>query len=318
MTKIAGIHHISAICGDPQRNLDFYTGLLGLRLVKKTVNFDDPNSYHLYYADARGTPGTIMTFFAWISMPPMTYAAGRQGAGQIYATSFAIPTLSGDFWADRLAAAAIDFDGPHRRFDDEVITLHDPDGLPIELVACAPCIDAEYWQASPVPAAHAIRGFSGVALCIEGYDRSAKLLREVMGFEFVGQEGSRFRFRGGSSTIDLLCLPDTGAGRMGIGVTHHVAFRMESDEEEQQWREVLVAHGYDPTPVLDRQYFHSVYFREPGGIVFELATDAPGFTVDESIEELGTELKLPAWLEPRRARIEARLPELRDRGRTFG
>lgn len=312
--RLPGIHHITAICGDPQRNLDFYSGLLGLRLVKKTVNFDDPGTYHLYYGDGVGSPGTIMTFFAWI-LPPMVRANARQGTGQVIATPFWIPAASTDFWLERLAAAAVDFDGPEQRFDELVISLHDPDGLPLELVARPGAVLRATWTDGPVPAEHAIRGFSGAACCLQGYERTERLLTESMGFREVGRDGSRFRFQvgegGDTAMIDLLCRPEGEPGRMGIGAVHHIAWRARTAEEQREWRGVLAGAGLDVTPVLDRKYFTSIYYREPGGVLFELATDPPGFTADESPEELGTNLKLPSWLESRRARLEARLPELR-------
>jgi catechol 2,3-dioxygenase-like lactoylglutathione lyase family enzyme len=314
--RLPGIHHITAICGDPQRNLDFYAGLLGLRLVKKTVNFDDPGSYHLYYGDGLGTPGTIMTFFAWI-LPPTVSARARQGTGQITATPFRIPAASLDFWVDRLAAAGVDFDGPEERFGEPVISLLDPDGLPLELVARGGGAPRAPWREGPVPVEHAIRGFSGATLCLDGYERTAKLLTGTMGFREVAQEGSRFRFRVGEgdegAMIDLHCQPEGEPGRMGIGAVHHIAWRARSAEVQLEWRSALAGARLDVTPVLDRQYFTSIYYREPGGVLFEIATDPPGFTVDEAPEELGTHLKLAPWLEPRRERLEARLPELRPR-----
>ena len=313
-SRMPGIHHITAICGDPQRNLDFYMGLLGLRLVKKTVNFDDPGTYHLYYGDGLGSPGTIMTFFAWLP-PPMVQANARQGTGQITATPFSIPPDSVDFWVDRLVAAGVDFDGPDTRFYESVIALRDPDGLPLELVARDTGALRAPWRAGPVPVEHAIRGFAGATLCLSGYERTAKLLTETMGFRQVGEEGSRFRFQVGegddAAMIDLLCQPEGEPGRMGIGAVHHIAWRTSSIDEQLEWREILARVGRDVTPVLDRNYFTSVYYREPGGVLFEIATDSPGFTVDEAPEELGTHLKLPEWLEPRRQRLEAKLPELR-------
>ncbi|MGH7448338.1 MAG: ring-cleaving dioxygenase [Longimicrobiales bacterium] len=316
-SRIPGIHHITAICGDPQTNLDFYVGVLGLRPVKKTVNFDDPGSYHLYYGDGLGSPGTIMTFFAWM-LPPLASGRGRQGTGQVGATPFLIPEASLDFWTDRLAADAIDFDGPEMGFGESVITLTDLDGLPLELIARPGGAVREVWQQSPVPVEHAIRGFAGATLCLDGYERTAALLTETMGFREAGQEGSRFRFEAGEgddiAMIDLLCQPENEPGRTGTGAVHHIAWRTTTDDAQQEWRRVLVETGLGVTPVLDRMYFRSIYFREPGGVLFEIATDPPGFTVDETSEDLGTELKLPPWLEPRRERLEARLPALRASG----
>lgn len=314
MTKLPGIHHITAICSDPQRNLDFYVELLGLRLVKKTVNFDDPGSYHLYYGDGVGSPGTIMTFFAWTGLPPMVSGQGRQGTGQITATSFSIPAQSYNYWVDRLSAAAVNFDTGESHFGEHLITLQDPDGLPLELVAHLAGALRSPWVGGPVPLEHAIRGFAGATLCLSGYQHTAELLTGTLGFHEVGHEGSRFRFRLGegdeAANIDLHCQPEENPGRMGIGVVHHIAWRTPTGEDQLKWRSVVAEAGYDVTPVLDRQYFESIYFREPGGVLFEIATDPPGFTADESRDALGTELKLPPWLEPRRDRIVARLPEI--------
>lgn len=314
--RIPGIHHITAICGDPQRNVDFYTGLLGLRLVKKTVNFDDPGTYHLYYGDGLGSPGTLLTFFAWI-LPPAVRAGARQGTGQITATPFRIPAASLDFWVDRLAAAGVDFTGPEPCFHEPVVALSDPDGLPLELVARGGDAPRAPWTEGPVPADHAIRGLAGATLSLDGYEKTARLLVETMGFRETGSEGSRFRFQVGTGAdaamIDLLCQPEGEPGRMGIGAVHHIAWRTASAETQRAWRQALIDAGLDVTPVLDRRYFESIYFREPGGVLFEIATDPPGFTVDEAPEELGSRLKLPPWLERRRESIEARLPELRVR-----
>lgn len=312
--EMPGIHHISAICGDPQANVDFYVGLLGLRLVKKTVNFDDPETYHLYYGDGLGSPGTIMTFFAWI-LPPMVTAKGRQGTGQITATSFSIPEASVDFWVDRLAAAAVEFKGPTTRFGESVISLLDPDGLLLELVGRGAAGVRAPWKEGPVPPQHAIRGFGGATLSLGGYEGTARLLTDTLGFRELHSEGTRFRFQAGkgedAAMIDLFCQPEAEPGRMGIGAVHHIAWRTPSREQQEEWRDILLEAGYDVTPVLDRNYFESVYFREPGGVLFEIATDSPGFTADEAPEELGSHLKLPPWLEPRRKPIEARLPGLR-------
>ena len=311
---LEGIHHVTCITGDAPANVDFYTRVLGLRLVKKTVNFDDPGSYHLYYGDGLGSPGTILTFFAWV-LPPTVTAKARQGNGQITATPFLIPKDSLDFWLDRLITADVRFDGPEPRFDEQVISLRDPDGLPLELVARAGGKLRSPWQGGPIAAAHAIRGFAGATLALDGYERTAALLTDTMGLRQIGSEGSRFRFQVGeaddAAMIDLDCRPESEAGRMGIGAVHHIAWRAPTDEAQQEWRRVLASAGLDITPVLDRNYFYSIYYREPGGVLFEIATDSPGFTVDEAPDELGTQLKLPAWLEPRRDRLEARLPELR-------
>ncbi|MGH7444449.1 MAG: ring-cleaving dioxygenase, partial [Longimicrobiales bacterium] len=238
-----------------------------------------------------------------------------QGTGQITATPFRIPSTSIDFWVDRLVDAGVDFDGPETRFGETVIPLLDPDGLPLELVARSGGALRAPWNAGPVAVEHAIRGFAGATLCLDGYERTAALLTETMGFIEVGEEGSRFRFQVGdgddAAMIDLHCQPEGEPGRMGIGAVHHIAWRATSAGEQLEWRRILAQAGHDITPVLDRNYFTSVYYREPGGVLFEIATDPPGFTIDESAETLGTHLRLPAWLEPRRERLEAKLPELR-------
>jgi glyoxalase family protein len=306
---IPGIHHVTAICSDPQQNVDFYCGVLGLRLVKLTVNFDDPGSYHLYYGDELGRPGTIMTFFAWPGAP-----RGRIGPPQVTATAFAVPAGALDFWSERLQAHRIGMRTDTTHLGEPVLTFADLDGLGLEIVASsAPAGPGP--ASGPIPAASAIRGFHAVSLSEEGYEDTARLLTEVMGFRAGGSEGNRFRYRAGTgefaSMVDLLCVPDAQNGGMGAGVVHHVAFRAPDDEQQKAWRSEIARLGYNVTPVMDRQYFHSIYFREPGGVLFEIATDPPGFTFDESPDQLGTKLRLPPWLEPQRAVIEQLLPPLR-------
>ncbi len=307
---IPGIHHITAITSDAQRNLDFYSGLLGLRLVKLTVNFDDPGSYHFYYGDALGTPGSILTFFAWPGAP-----RGRQGTGQTGATSFAIPRESLGYWLARLVQNNVPHEGPETRFGEKVVRFKDFDGLPLELVASGETKERPLWQASPVPAEHAIRGFSGVTLWEDGAERTARLLTETMGFHEVAREGSVTRYaagEGGPSTyVDLRDATGFWRGSVAAGTVHHVAYRTPTDADQLAWLEKLTDAGLRVTPVQDRQYFHSIYFREPGGVLFEIATDLPGFAIDETPEQLGTGLKLPPWLEPQRPEIERALPPVR-------
>ena len=312
--QIFGLHHITAICSNPQKNIDFYTKLLGLRLVKLTVNFDDPTTYHLYYGDEIGHPGTILTFFPWPDAPK-----GYRGTGQAITTSFLIPENSIDFWKTRLKNNDVCFEGPIKRFDDEeqVITLCDPDGLELELVAhsSAKKNDKRFWKDGPISYENGIRGFYSVSLSEEGYERTSEILHEL-GYKMIANEGNRFRFQQtdsksiGTKLLDVLCLPYTPYGMVGIGTVHHIAFRTPSDENQKFIRENIIKIGLNPTPVIDRTYFHSVYFREPGGVLFEIATDPPGFTIDQKVEDLGKRLMLPKWLEPMRERLEKVLPKI--------
>ena len=307
--EVPGIHHVTAICGDPQANIDFYTSTLGIRLVKLTVNFDDPQSYHLYYGDASGRPGTILTFFAWPGAPRRW-----RGTGQVTTVSFSAPSNSLDFWKKRLTGKGVKIETESKRFDDEAIVFYDPDGLQLELVA-SPKDDREGWKEGPVPSEYTVKGFYGVTLSVEGYEQTASLLTGVMGFHFVGQKGDRFRYRSAGienpSTVDILCLPGAKWGEVSLGTVHHVAWRTPNDEEQRAWREKLVKARLNVTPVIDRKYFHSIYFREPGHVLFEIATDPPGFTVDEPLEKLGSALTLPAWLEPMRSHLESILPPVK-------
>lgn len=283
------IHHVTAIAGDPQRNLDFYAGVLGLRLVKLTVNFDDPGSYHLYFGDEAGRPGSILTFFPWPDG-----RRGRQGTGQVGTVSLAIPPASLGWWIERLLRHGIKYDGPDRRFDEQVLAFADPDG--------------------PVRAEHAVRGVHGATIWEDGDRGTADFLTRLMGFRQVGEEGNRLRFEsaatGAGTVVDLRRVPGFWAGAGGVGTVHHVAFRAASDEAQLEHRARLGSDGVDVTPVVDRRYFRSVYFREPGGVLFEIATDPPGFALDEPGAELGTTLKLPPMYEPMRGRIEQTLPPL--------
>ena len=308
--KIAGLHHVTAIASDPQRNLDFYVGLLGLRLVKRTINFDDPGTYHFYFGDARGMPGTILTFFPWPGA-----RRGHRGIGQVEATAFAISPDSVRYWLDRFKEQHVAAEKAPARFGEEVIRFTDPDGLLLELIGTNSQAKIEPWTNSPVPAEHSLRGFHSVSAALEGYERTAKLLTESFSYRLVQESGNRFRFTapsdaGPGRTVDLLCVPDGRAGNVAAGSVHHIAFRAKDDAEQLQWRESLVELGYNVTPVMDRTYFHSIYFREPGGILFEIATEPPGFTLDETVEELGSKLRLPPWLEGERSRIEQVLPPI--------
>ena len=304
--KFPGIHHVTAIAEDPQENVDFYVGILGLRLVKKTVNFDDPGSYHLYYGDAAGNPGTIMTFFSWPGA-----ARGRIGTGQVSATSFAVPQESLDYWVERLLQHGVHFEQPVRRFDEKVLAISDPDGLAVELVARPGTIGGEVWEESQVPSEHEIRGISGVTLSEQFGKTTADLMESFLGFERVEEEDGRVRYLtagSGGSFADILAQPEGPTGQTAVGTVHHVAWRAPDDATQQDWRGEIESRGFHVTPVLDRNYFRSIYFREPGGVLFEIATDQPGFAVDEESDHLGENLKLPPWLEKNREHIEEVLP----------
>jgi glyoxalase family protein len=305
--RIAGIHHITAIASDPQRNVDFYTQVLGLRLVKLTVNFDDPGTYHLYFGNETGTPGSILTFFPWPGA-----RRGTIGNSQVSATAFAVTLESFEYWTVRLAQHHVDTDAGGSRFGERVVRFVDPDGLPLEIIATPHADPAHAWRAGPVPRDRAICGFHSATLSEEGYEQTAELL-ELMGFMPTHHEENRFRYSvadGPAATIDVVCSPDGRVGRLGAGTVHHIAFRTPADGEQQAWRDDLADRGYNVTPVIDRIYFHSIYFREPGHVLFEIATDPPGFAVDEPNEHLGETLKLPTWLEPHRSELERRLPPL--------
>jgi glyoxalase family protein len=318
MSSVLGIHHITAMAGAPQENIDFYTRTLGLRLVKRTVNFDDPYTYHFYFGDESGQPGTILTFFPWGA----SSLRGRHGTGQVEGTAFSIPAGSSNYWVERFATLDVAFDGPDSRFDETFISCRDRDGVVLELVENA-ADRRQGWENGEIPGEHSIRGFHHATLSLEGYERTAQLLTSVLGFRKVREDGNRYRFICGDGApgevVDLLCEPDRVRGSMGVGAVHHIAFRAADDREQLALRDALRDAGSDVTPVIDRQYFHSIYFREPGGVLFEIATDPPGFQTDEALSNLGMQLKLPAWLEANRARIEAniapiKLPASNNRG----
>ncbi|WP_338664572.1 ring-cleaving dioxygenase [Pararoseomonas sp. SCSIO 73927] len=306
-----GIHHVTAIAGQAQRNLDFYTRTLGLRLVKKTVNFDDPGAYHFYYGDAAGSPGTILTFFPWENAAP-----GRAGAGELQETAFRVPQASIGYWTQRLVSHGLE---RANRFGGTVLTFRDPDGLRLALVGI-PGIEAEpAWDSSAhggeVPVEHAIRGFHGVSLMLDRTERTGAILTDVFGFREVAKEGNTTRYAVEGTAIggvvDLQAVGGFLPARLGRGSVHHLAFRAADDAAEMAMvRRLAENHGLHTTEQKDRDYFRSVYFREPGGVLFEIATDIPGFAVDEPAESLGAALKLPRFLEGHRAAIEAALPVL--------
>ncbi len=307
---ISGIHHVTAIAGDPQANIDFYAGILGLRMVKLTVNYDDPTTYHLYYGDEVGHPGTILTFFPWPNAP-----RGRLGTGQLTSTSFSIPEKSLPYWMSRFRDNKVGFEGPVSRFDEEVLSFQDPDGLRLELVQHDYLEKRTGWKDGPVPLDYEIRGFYGVGLSEEGYEQTASLLTDTLRFRKMAEEDNRFRYEvgdgGPGSFVDVIRKPDTARGLISVGTVHHVAWRTPDDQQHMAWRQSLASLGLNVTPIVDRKYFHSIYFREPGGVLFEVATDNPGFTVDQPVGELGTRLMLPPWLEPERTGLEQALPRVR-------
>jgi glyoxalase family protein len=304
-----GIHHVTAIAGRPRVNLDFYTRTLGLRLVKKTVNFDDPGTYHFYYGDETGSPGTILTFFPWEQAAP-----GRGGVGLTQTTAFRIPTRSMSFWTHRLVEKGVKHEALAKRFGDSVLEFTDPAGLSLAVVGVAGAEDEPAWSDGSIPPEHAIRGFHGVTLLLDEAARTGAVLTDVLGFKETGRDGTHVRFTADSAAggiVDIREAKGFLAGRMGRGSVHHVAFRAADDAEQARMAHRLVeTHRIQPTEQKDRQYFRSVYFREPGGILFEIATDQPGFTVDEPKATLGTDLKLPPFLEGRRKQLEAILPPL--------
>jgi glyoxalase family protein len=312
MRPVQGLHHLTVMASDPQRNIDFYAGLLAQRLVKVTVNFDDPGTYHLYYGDEVGTPGTIMTFFPWPNALP-----GERGNGEVAAASYAVDPASLPYWRERLAEHRVAVsDVTH--FGSPALAFVDPDGLHLEIVAEAGAPVPRFWPDSPVPSEHALRGFHGVTLWVESERTVATLLTRHLGFQRVGsendEEGTRTRYRGASDGVglfvDVVERPGKPHGRFSAGSVHHVAMRTRDDSEQVQYQEALRAAGYHVTPVQDRQYFHSIYFRDATGVLFEIATDAPGFASDEPVAELGKNLQLPAWYEPQRAAIESRVKRI--------
>ncbi len=308
--NLLGLHHITAIAGEPRRNVDFYTRVLGLRLVKKTVNFDDPTTYHLYYGDSVGTPGSILTFFPWSGIPK-----GRPGTGQAYATSFSVPAGSLEFWFQRLKANDVQIVGAEPRWGEETLRFTDPDGMVVELIATAEADPRPAWSHPEISAEVGIRGFHSVTLAVNADAPTAKLLTETMGYRPMQAEGGRSRFTTGASGpgtyVDVLVDPSLPRGLQGAGTVHHVAFRTADDATQATDRVALSQLGLHVSPVMDRNYFHSIYYREPAGILFEIATDPPGFAIDESVETLGEGLMLPAQYESHRAEIETALPSLK-------
>jgi glyoxalase family protein len=306
--KLRGSHHITAIASDPQRNVDFYTHVLGLRFAKRTVNFDDPSTYHLYYGDRTGRPGTAITFFAWPGA-----RRGTRGTGQVNATSFAIPANTLDYWTSRFTDHHVFCEELPPRFGAPALRVSDPDGLLLELIESSQLDDVDLKYESEVRAKFAIHGFHAPTLEVQSAAPTEELLA-FLGFELTAEENSRRRFSANSkltsAQVDLIERADGHFGLNSAGTVHHIAFRCVDDKEQSQWREQLIGRGLHVTPVIDRFYFRSIYFREPGGILFEIATEKPGFTVDEAVGHLGESLKLPPQYEQHRAEIERTLPPI--------
>ena len=306
---ITGIHHITAVASNAQNNLYFYTEILGLRLVKKTVNFDGPDVYHLYYGDEGGNQGSIITFFPYSGL-----VNGRQGKGMLNTTTFSVPSASLDYWLERLHKFDIAHKSPQERFDGEVVLyFEDEDGLGLELIFNDKDKRTGYGTGT-IPMEHAIRGLYSAEIWEEGYERTAALLTEQLDHRLIAEKGNRFRFAATDAPgnyIDIICAPDSMKGLAGSGTVHHIAFATPTKETQSEVRLKIVKRMLNPSPVLDRTYFSSIYFREPGGVLFEVATSGPGFTVDEPLEQLGMSLQLPQQFEMDRAAIEKALPLLK-------
>jgi len=315
MSGVLGIHHVTAIASDPQRNLDFYAGLLGLRLVKRTVNFDDPGTYHLYYGDEVGSPGSLMTFFPWPGA-----RRGRHGAGQVAVTSFAVIPTAIAFWVERLIRHGVAYQGPLKRGAggaeaETVLSFRDPDGLMVEIVAHAGAEARSAWGEAPgIAREHALHGFHAVTLWVDTGEATERILVDRLGLRPGREEETTRRYAVGAggpgALVDVRSIGGFGRGVGGAGTVHHVAWAVADDETQLSVRDHVQSAGLHPTPVIDRNYFHSVYFREPGGVLFELATIPPGFMVDEPVEHLGERLMLPPQFEGQRAAIEASLPPI--------
>jgi glyoxalase family protein len=307
---ISGIHHVTAFARSPRENIDFYSGILALRTVKITVNYDDPGTYHLYFADRIGTPGTVMTFFPWPDASP-----GRVGRGQATSVAFAVPRNAIEFWAKRLSEAGIDH-ANSERFNEPCITFADPDDLPLQIIGIDDAVStSQPWPAAEVASDHAILGFHSVALAVHDAKLTIAFLQDRFGFSIANADENTTRMRAPDSgtigaLVDVQESRDAPRGSFGPGTVHHVAWRALDEDELDKMRRALIDHGCNVTEIKNRNYFKSIYFREPGGVIFEIATDGPGFTIDEPEDSLGSGLCLPPWMEPERASIAAQLPSL--------
>lgn len=308
--KILGIHHITAIAGDAKRNYDFYTRMLGLRMVKKTVNFDDPETYHFYFGDEVGTPGTILTFFPW----GQHVKQGRRGIQQVTEIGYAVPAGSLEFWRERLGAHNVIYNNVAEKFGEQYLTFLDPDGLKLELTVPQKPDNRTPWETRDVKAEHATRGFHHITITASKIDATARILTDIFGYRLLKQEVNRYRFITDAveqaALVDIVEAPGEANGLVAGGSVHHVAFRVKDEASLMYFREKVMAHGLHITEKIDRNYFYSLYFREPGGVLFEIATDNPGFATDEPVAQLGTGLKLPPQYEGYRKQIEKILPQL--------
>jgi glyoxalase family protein len=306
---ITGIHHVTAIASGSQENIDFYAGILGLRLVKRTVNFDAPGVYHFYYGDEQGNPGSILTFFPYAGL-----AGGRQGKGMLNTTTFSVASSSLTYWLERLKQFNINYKEPKERFDGElVVYFEDPDGLGLELVFNDKD-ERKGFTYGHIPASHALKGLYNTEIWEEGYERTAGLLTEQLDHQLIAEKGNRFRFAATDKPgnyIDIICSPDSLKGLAGSGTVHHIAFATPNAASQAEVRTRIVKRMLNPTPVLNRNYFTSIYFREPGGVLFEVATSGPGFAIDEEEAHLGEALKLPPQFEEDRTTLEAKLAVVR-------
>ena len=307
--KVSGLHHITAIAGNAKQNLDFYTKVLGQRFVKKTVNFDDPGTYHFYFGNETGTPGTVLTFFPWQNV-----RQGYNGTGMATNIGYSVPEGSLEFWANRFKEFSVKHEEMFEKFGEQHLPFQDPDGLKIDFVVPGKEDNRNPWITNEIKSDVATKGFHSVTLTLKRPEPTVAVLTGILGYHLLKQEGNRYRFITDSidnaNIVDLIIAPDVPAGLNAAGTNHHVAFRVKDDNILMDYREKVLSKGYNITPKIDRDYFFSLYFREPGGVLFELATDNPGFTKDESLGELGTHLKLPAQYENARSQIENVLPEL--------
>lgn len=308
--RILGLHHITAIADDAQRNYDFYTKILGLRMVKKTVNFDDPQTYHFYFGDGQGSPGTILTFFPWPRV-----RKGVNGAGMATEIGYSVPTGSLDFWLKRLAAANVAHVGVTEKFGEKVLSLEDPDGLRLTLIETGSSDDRTGWHTDEITSEVALKGFHTITLTLNDAKATAAILTNIFGYKLVQQQGQTYRYQSDAvataAIVDINEDPTAGEGINAGGTNHHVAFRVKDETTLMEFRKKIVAAGHLITEKINRDYFYSLYFREPGGVLFEIATDNPGFATDETVDQLGTSLRLPERYESRREQIERALPVLK-------